>query len=346
MDGYAVREADLADGSAHLRIAGRLFAGDPRPRETLRSGACARVFTGAPVPPGADRVVVQEDVDETDGFAVFARPTCASRHVRPAGSDFARGETLLAAGTRLTPQAVVLAAAADLAELDVVRRPRVAILATGSELAAPGTASLRPGAIPESVSYGVAALARAWGAEVVMRRRLGDDLPTLTAAAAEALAVADVVVVTGGASVGEKDHAKAMFEPHGLERVFCKVAMKPGKPVWVGQVGARIVVGLPGNPSAALVTARLFLAPILAGLGGRDPSEAWSWAELPMAEPLEGGGERDSFLRARLSARGAMLVASQDSSGQKALAAADLLLRRRAGAGVAATGETVEALAF
>jgi molybdopterin molybdotransferase len=346
MDGYAVRDADIRDGPVRLRIAGRWFAGDGQPREPLAKGACARVFTGAPVPVGADRVVMQEEVGEADGAAFFVGAASGSRHIRAAGSDFVRGDTLLAAGARLTAQAMVLAAAADLAELDVVRRPRLAILATGSELAAPGTARLRPGAIPESVSFGVAALARAWGADVTFRRRLGDDLPSLTATAGEALAAADVVVVTGGASVGDKDYARAMFEPHGLEPVFCKVAMKPGKPVWIGRVGAKIVVGLPGNPSAALVTSRLFLAPILAGLGGRDPAEAWRWTELPMAGPLAGCGERENFLRARLTARGAMLVASQDSSGQKALATADLLLRRRGGQGVAAAGDPVEALVF
>jgi molybdopterin molybdotransferase len=346
MDGYAVRDADLAGGPVRLPIAGRWFAGDARPREPLAPGVCARVFTGAPVPKGADRVVIQEEVGETDSIALFADPARAARHIRPAGSDFRRGETLLAAGARLTPQAMVLAAAADLADVDVVRRPRVAILATGSELAAPGTAGQRPGAIPESVSFGVAALARAWGAVVTFRRRLGDDLPVLTAAAGEALAAADVVVVTGGASVGEKDYAKAMFAPHGLEPVFCKVAMKPGKPVWIGRVGAKIVVGLPGNPSAALVTARLFLAPILAGLGGRDPAEAWRWTELPMAEPLSMCGERESFLRARRTAHGVRLAGSQDSSGQKALASADLLVRRRVGQGSLAAGELVEVLVF
>jgi molybdopterin molybdotransferase len=346
MDGYAVREADLADGPVSLRIVGECFAGEAPPAARLPRGGCLRVFTGAPLPPGADRVIVQEIVQRVGDRALIAEPPTGGRHVRPAGADFAAGETLLPPGATLDARRLVVAAGADLAKLLVVRRPRVSILGTGSELAEPGSAWRTPGAIAESVSFGVAALARDWGAEVVARRRAADELAGLTAAAAAALGEADVVVVTGGASVGERDYAKAMFAPFGMAFAVCKVAMKPGKPVWVARVADRIVVGLPGNPSAAMVTARLFLAPILAGLGGRAPDDAWVWRPVRLAAPLEACGERETFVRAASSPQGAIPAASQDSSGQKALAASDLLLRRRSGEAALAVGETAVALTF
>jgi molybdopterin molybdotransferase len=346
MDGYAVRESDLAVSPVSLLIVGECFAGEAPPTAPLPRGGCLRVFTGAPLPAGADRVVMQEIVQRVGDRALIAEPPTGGRHARPAGADFAAGETLLPAGARLNAQALVVAAGADLAELSVIRRPRVSILGTGSELAEPGTAWRRPGAIAESVSFGVAALARDWGAEVVARRRAADDLGDLTTAAAAALDDADVVVVTGGASVGERDYAKAMFAPFGLEFAVCSVAMKPGKPVWVARAAGRIVVGLPGNPSAAMVTARLFLAPILAGLGGRDPCDAWAWRPVRLAAPLDACGDRETFVRAASSTLGAIPAAGQDSSGQRTLAVSDMLLRRRPGEATVAVGDLAQALPF
>ena len=346
MDGYAVRDADLAAGATRLRLVGESFAGSPGDGPPLEPGACVRIFTGAPMPGGADRVVMQEVVQREGETVVFAERPSPARHVRAAGSDFAAGEVLLEAGARLTPQALVAAAAADRDVVDVFVRPRVAVLSTGDELVAPGLPTTVPGTIPESVSFGVAALVRAWGGEVVFRRRLGDDLPSLAQAAAAALEAADVVVVTGGASVGERDFSKAMFRDLGLRLEFEKVAIKPGKPVWVGRVGDRIVVGLPGNPSAAMVTARLFLAPLLAGLGGGRPEDALAWRMAPLASALDGGGDRETFQRGRTTVDGVRPVGNQDSSAQKDLAMADLLIRRRPGAGAQEAGELVEVLTF
>lgn len=346
MDGYAVRDADLAAGATRLRLVGESFAGSPGDGPPLEPGACVRIFTGAPMPVGADRVVMQEVVQREGETVVFAERPSPARHVRAAGSDFAAGEVLLEAGARLTPQALVAAAAADRDVVDVFVRPRVAVLSTGDELVAPGLPTTVPGTIPESVSFGVAALVRAWGGEVVFRRRLGDDLPSLAQAAAAALEAADVVVVTGGASVGERDFSKAMFRDLGLRLEFEKVAIKPGKPVWVGRVGDRIVVGLPGNPSAAMVTARLFLAPLLAGLGGGRPEDALAWRMAPLASALDGGGDRETFQRGRTTVDGVRPVGNQDSSAQKDLAMADLLIRRRPGAGAQEAGELVEVLTF
>ncbi len=346
MDGYAVREADLVSGPARLRLVGELFAGSQKGGSLLEAGTCVRIFTGALMPPGADRVVMQEVVRREGDVVVFAERLSPSRHVRAAGSDFATGEVLLETGVRLTPQALVAAAAADRNMVDVFVRPRVVILSTGDELVAPGLAVAAPGTIPESVSSGVAALVRAWGGEVVCRQRLRDDLPSLVQAGAVALESADVVVVTGGASVGERDFSKAMFEDLGLRLEFEKVAIKPGKPVWVGQVGERLVVGLPGNPSAAMVTARLFLAPILAGLGGRCPVDAWAWRMAALESPLEACGERECFDRGCSTVDGVRPLGNQDSSAQKDLATADLLIRRRPASRALMAGELVEVLAF
>ena len=346
MDGYAVRDADLSLGTTRLRVIGETFAGSPSGGSALEPGACIRIFTGAPMPSGADRVVMQEIVARDGETILLAERPTKSRHVRAAASDFRSGEVLLDAGTLLTPLALVSAAASDTEALQVHLRPRVALLSTGDELVAPGCAGGRPGAIPESVSFGVAALAQAWGGEIVYRRCLRDDLPSLVQAAALALEQAHVVVVTGGASVGERDFSKAMFRDPGLRLEFDKVAIKPGKPVWVGQVGDRIVVGLPGNPAAAMVTARLFLAPLLAGMSGRRAGTALAWRTARVAAPLEAGGDRDGFHRGRSGPDGVQLLGDQDSSAQKVLAMADLLVRRRPGAHAVEAGGLVEALSF
>ena len=340
MDGYAVRDADLP---GTLEVVGESFAGRGFGGE-VAAGTCVRIFTGAPIPPGADRVVIQERVARDGDRAIFTDPRGEARHIRERGSDFRQGNLLLEAGRRLDARAIVAAAGADRDRVEAWRRPSLLVLATGDELAPPGQAKTRPGSIPESVSFGVAALAEEWGARSLGTRRLGDELTAMTRAAGEALDLADLVVVTGGASVGEKDFAKAMFESHGLELIFSKVAIKPGKPVWLGRAQGRLVLGLPGNPTSALVTARLLLAPLVAGLAGGEPKLAWR--PVCLAGPLGPGGERETFHRARAVAAGAEPIANQDSSAQRALAAADLLLRIRPGDAARAPGETIDALDF
>lgn len=345
MDGYAVRDSDLASFPARLEIIAESFAGGGWHGE-IGAGECARIFTGAPVPRGATRVVMQENVRRDGEWATIDADPGGAAHIRRRGGDFEEGDRLLAAGRLLDPRAVVAAAAADVAELKVHARPRLHIISTGDELAEPGTAAASPGAIPESVSPGVAALARQWGALIAGRTRVADELAALTVAAESAVAEGDVVAVTGGASVGERDFAKAMFEPLGLELLFSKVAIKPGKPVWLGRCGDAIVVGLPGNPTSAMVTARLFLAPLLAGLGGRDVADALDWRSLPLADGLATCGPRETFHRARHSEGKAEILSFQDSSAQKALAEADLLVRQRAHGPALAPGSMIEALDF
>jgi molybdopterin molybdotransferase len=345
MDGYAVRESDLETLPARLRVVGESFAGAGW-EGTAAAGECIRIFTGAPVPAGADRVVIQENVRREGDLAIIEVHPGKARHVRERGSDFREGDQLLPAGRLLDERAIVAAAAADVAELEVSLRPRVSILSTGDELADPGTAARRPDAIPESVSLGIAAMASEWGAAVTARQRLRDNLAAMEQAAAQAIAGADLVIVTGGASVGEKDFAKAMFEPAGLELIFSKVSIKPGKPVWLGRSGRSLVMGLPGNPTSALVTGRLLLAPLLAGLSGRNPGKALRWRTAKLAAPLGECGAREIFHRARLADDEVEILAFQDSSAQKALAEADLLVRQPANSPAIPAGGEVRVLDF
>lgn len=344
MDGYAVVDAATRAGLDLTVIgesrAGQGFAG------TVAPGQAVRIFTGAPMPDGADRCIMQEYAARDGDRVRFAEGYGPAWHVRAAGSDFAAGDTLLEAGTRLTPRAMIAAAAADRAMLSVSLQPRIAIIGTGDELAAPGEAHLRADAIPESVTFGVAALAVQAGGRVVHRAIGLDDLPALERAAGEALAVADMVIVTGGASVGERDFAKPMFAPHGLELVFAKVGIKPGKPVWLGRAAGKWVIGLPGNPTSAMVTARLFLLPLLALLQGQALDEVLRWRTLPLAAPLGETGGRETFVRARWEDEGLVPVSNQDSGAQGALAGADWLIRCPAGQGALAAGDLVRALSF
>lgn len=345
MDGYAVREADLSSFPARLRIVGESFAGHGWNGST-GAGECARIFTGAPVPDGADRVVIQENVERDGDMAVLEGAPGEARHIRKRGSDFEQGQELLPAGRLLDKRAIVAAAAADLAHVEVYSRPRVTILGTGDELAEPGTASDQQDSIPESVSLGIAAMAAECGAVVIGRERLRDDLEAMEEAAARAMADADLVVVTGGASVGEKDFAKAMFEPLGVELIFSKVSIKPGKPVWLGRVGQKLVIGLPGNPTSALVTGRLFLTPLLLGLSGRNPDEALNWRRANLANPLRDCGPRETFHRARLQDSQVEILGHQDSGAQRALAEADVLVRQAANSPAVPTGGEVQVLDF
>lgn len=345
MDGYAVRDDDLRALPAALRVIGESFAGAGF-GGTVEPGACARIFTGAPLPAGADRVVIQEIVRRDGDFAIIDADPGKATHVRHQGNDFRTGATLVEAGRRLGFRQLVAAAGADLEEVEVFRRPAVRIFGTGDELTPPGTALGKAGSIPESVSFGVAALAEEWGASVAGRIHLPDDLERMKAAAAPALEQSDLVVVTGGASVGERDFAKAMFADAGLELVFVRVAIKPGKPVWLGRAGEKLVMGLPGNPTSALVTARLLLAPLVAGLSGLDPDAALRWREEALAAPLSRCGDRETFVRACAVDTGVEPLSNQDSSAQKALADADLLVRRPAGASAAEVGDRVPVLDF
>jgi len=340
MDGYAVRAEDLCAFPASLKIVGESFAGRAW-QGVVETGSCVRIFTGAAVPRGADRVVIQEGVRREGDLAIIDEAPADEHYVRRRGGDFKAGDILLPVGRVLDERAI---GAADLAKVEVWRRPRVMVLTTGDELAEPGTARDRPDSVPDSVSLGVAMLAERWGALPVGRERLRDHLPSMEQAALAALERADLVVVTGGASVGETDFAKAMFQPAGLEAIFSKVAMRPGKPAWLGHVGERLVFGLPGNPSSALVTARLLLAPLIARFVGRDTNSPLDWGPARLATALPACGARETFHRARLVDGEAEVLRFQESHAQKALADADVLVRQAANAPAIPIGATVEML--
>jgi molybdopterin molybdotransferase len=344
MDGYAVREEDLSD-ETDLRLIGEAFAGEGF-TGTVGAGECVRIFTGAPLPDGADRVVVQEVVRREGDRAIIDGTVSAARHVRLRGSDFRAGDELLPAGRRLDSRALVAAAGADVGLVEVRLRPRVLIVGTGDELTEPGTARERPGSIPESVSLGVAALTADWGGDVIGRLRLRDDREAMARTAPMTLARSDLVVVTGGASVGEKDFAKTMFAEQGLELIFSKVSIKPGKPVWLGTAGGSFVIGLPGNPTSALVTARLLLAPLLMRLGGDDPARALRWRTASLSEPLGACGDRETFVRGVAQGDRVQPLANQDSGAQRTLAQADVLIRQRAGTPAREAGDEVEVIDF
>lgn len=344
MDGYAVVDAGTQAGEA-LRVvgescAGAGFAGPVAPGEAVR------IFTGAPMPEGSDRCIMQEYATREADVVCFNRGYGPAWHVRASGSDFSAGALLLDAGTRLTPRAMVVAAAADVADILVAARPRVAIIGTGDELAAPGEAYQREDAIPESVTFGAAAMVQQAGAALVYRATGIDQLPALEALAAAALDMADLVIVTGGASVGARDFAKPMFAAHGLELLFAKVAIKPGKPVWLGRARGKWVLGLPGNPTSAMVTARLFLLPLLARLQGRRVDDELRWRTLPLATALGAAGSRESFVRAHWDDAGLTALGNQDSGAQGALAVADWLIRCPAGQPALGCGALVSALSF
>lgn len=344
MDGYAVRDADVSSPGARLRLIGESFAGSPF-SGVLGPADTVRIFTGAALPAGADRVIMQENVSRA-GSTVEAHPLGNAWHVRQQASDFAAGTLLLDAGTLLAARAMVVAAAADEPALLVTRAPRVAIIATGDEFAKPGKARQNADAIPESVSFGIAAMTRQWGGEIVASFRGGDKLDMLQSLAEDALAMADLIIVTGGASVGERDFAKAMFTPHGLDLLFSKVAIKPGKPVWLGRTAEKLVLGLPGNPTSAMVTARLFLVPVLAALLSLRNPAALDWHWLPLAKPLKEMGDRETFARAFWGRKGLELIENQDSAAQHALVRADWLIRCPAKQPALPMGTMVEAVQF
>ena len=338
MDGWAVRRADVGEATT-LRIVGESAAGRGH-AAPLQPGEAVRIFTGAPVPAGADLVVIQEEATR-DGDQVRLGPAGAGNNLRPRGGDFRAGTLLLEAGVRLDPWRLSLAAAAGRADLTVARRPRVAVLATGEELAAPGSAA-GPFQIYESGSVGLLAMLSRWGAAPTRLAPTGDDEAAIAAAVRDI--EADVIVTVGGASVGDYDLVKPALATLGLELDVETVNVRPGKPTWFGRLGdGRLVLGLPGNPASAFVCAELFLRPLVLALQGATTPHRMTTA--PLATPLPANGPREHWMRARLGPGGGVTpFPDQDSSLVTVFAAADALLRRLPGAEAAAVGDAVEVL--
>jgi molybdopterin molybdotransferase len=339
MDGYAVRAAEAVPGAALRRVgesvAGRRFGGGLGPGETVR------IFTGAPMPEGADAVLIQEDAEEADGRV---RPRVAAvegAHIRVAGLDFEAGFTL-APPRRLTPADVALLAAMNVPAPAVRRRPVVALLPTGDELVAPGETP-GPDQIISSNTYGLAAMLTAAGAAPRLHPAAADTPEALAAALAAAAEGADLVVTLGDASVGEHDHVRAVVGDDALS--FYKIAMRPGKPLMAGRFRGTPMLGLPGNPVSAMICGLLFLLPAVDALLGL-PAAAPATEPVRLAGPLPANGPREHYMRARLSpgADGAPRVRvfdDQDSSRLGMLAAATALVVRPVSAPAAEEGEPV-----
>ena len=350
MDGYAVRAADATLG-ATLRVIGEVAAGRPFAR-ALKSGEAARIFTGGVMPDGADAVVIQEDATR-DGDRVTVNEAAApTKNVRPAGIDFSAGDILLHKGRRLADRDLSLAAGMNHPLLPVVRRPKVALLATGDELVMPGE-PLGSGQIVYSNGYALRALARAEGAETIDLGIAGDTLDATTAAIRRARqAGVDILVTTGGASVGDHDLVKQALEAEGVSMAFWRIAMRPGKPMMHGRLtsdtGTMRVVGLPGNPVSSYVCAFLFMVPLIRALSARiDIHHAREIARL--GRDLKANDQRADYLRALLDldetgALLAMPVSHQDSSLLGNLSVAQGLLLRAPFAEAASTGDRCEVI--
>jgi molybdopterin molybdotransferase len=305
MDGYALCADDARGPGARLRVAAEIFAGGAPPRPLAR-GTCARVFTGAPLPEGADAVEMQEEVTRRGGVAEFRRAAERGRFVRRTGSDVAEGAVALGRGAVVDPGAVGLAAALGRADVAVHRRPRVALLATGDELVPVGR-SPGPAEIQESNSHAIAAACRDAGAAPTLLPIARDTRASLDAALAAADGF-DALVTMGGVSVGDKDLVRQALEATGTELDFWRVAMRPGKPIAFGRRGRTAVFGLPGNPASALVTFELFVRPALRRLAGL-PGTGRAVLPARLAAPLEKPSELTLFARARARLeRGALVV--------------------------------------
>lgn len=345
MDGYAVRVADVAQLPATLSVIGEAAAGHPF-SGTVSEGQAVRIFTGAPVPEGADGIVIQENAERAGSTVTVREGTLETGHIRTKGYDFREGDTLLAAGRRLGPREVSLAAAMGYGQVTVRRRPTVAILSTGDELVQPGS-RLGPGQITASNHLGIAALAEAAGAAPQLLGIARDTHADLDAHFGRAQG-ADIIVTSGGASVGDHDLVAPVLQSRGMTLAFWKIAMRPGKPLMFGRLGPSRILGLPGNPVSSLVCSRLFLLPLIRALLGQ-PAKDDTPAQARLSVPLEANGPRQHYMRAisKPGPDGYPLVApvrSQDSSLLAPLADADCLLVRPPRAPAAPAGSLVSIL--
>jgi molybdopterin molybdotransferase len=340
MDGYAVRATDVTQAPVTLKLIGEVAAGHPFDGE-VKPGETARIFTGGVLPKGTDTVVIQEFAAREGATVTFQKPTAKGRNVRDHGIDFTQGQTLLRKGRRLTDRDLMLAAAMNYPKLSVHRRPKVAVLGTGDELVAPG-ATLALGKIVYSNGFALTALARNEGAEVSDLGISRDKVEDIAAAVRRARdGGADILLTSGGASVGEHDLVQRALTSEGLDLSFWRVALRPGRPMIHGRLGAMQVLGVPGNPVSSYVCAFLFLVPLIRRLSGcanveHVPDRALLGRDLPAND------ERTDYLRATLTEGPDGPIVTplpvQDSSLMAPLAKADCLLIREPNAPVASSG--------
>lgn len=337
MDGYAIR---FADWPGPWRIAGESRAGGEPPSSPLLPGAAMRIFTGAPLPQGADSIVVQEDVAVDDGrlTVIGDRPDASGRHIRRHGSDFAAGDPLLGRGTAIGPRQIALAAVAGHGTLPVRRRPRVAVLSSGDELVRPG-AAVPPGKLPASNDVMLAAMLAEAGCETRDVGLVPDRVDALVGAF-QGAADCDIILSTGGASVGDHDLIRPALLQAGGRIDFWKIAMRPGKPLIAGRMGDAVVLGLPGNPVSAFVTAYLFLLPLVRHMMGA-PEPMPRRHLLPSAIALPAGGSRAEYRRVIVTDGTVADMLDRDSGALRPLNLANALLERPVDAAPVIKGDMV-----
>ncbi|KAA2317333.1 molybdopterin molybdenumtransferase MoeA [Pseudooceanicola sediminis] len=339
MDGYALR-SDQAHPGARFRVVGESAAGHGYDG-AAGPGEAIRIFTGAPLPAGTDRVVIQEDVARQGDTITLGDRLDTGTNVRPAGADFRRGDQMLAPRL-LSPADLALLASMNVPQVRVGRRPEVALIATGDELVLPGE-SPAPDQIIASNTYALDALFRSLGARTRMLPIARDTRASLRSAFSLAQG-ADLVITIGGASVGDHDLVGAVAEELGVERSFYKVAMRPGKPLMAGRMSARMggamMIGLPGNPVSAIVCGHVFVAPVLRAMQGLPANPAPLYSAR-LSEPLAANGTREHYLRGRVTPDGIFAADRQDSSLLSVLSEANALILREPDAPAAAIGDIV-----
>lgn len=345
MDGYAVRHGDVTQVPAPLAIIGEAHAGHGF-TGTVNKGEAVRIFTGAPVPEGADTVVIQENTRRDGDTVTVQEPPKPGANIRAAGLDFAQGDVLLSAGTRLDYRSLSLAASMNHAMLPVQRKPLVAVLATGDELVAPG-GNPGPDQIIASNHAGIAAMVEDCGGAVLDLGISPDDAGIMAQHVRRAIeAKADVLITLGGASVGDHDLVQGVLGSEGMELAFWKIAMRPGKPLMAGHLGETKVLGLPGNPVSSIVCALLFLKPLLARMLNQ-PVSGGQLAEATLSAGLKENDHRQDYIRAMLTVEddgrlSASPFQTQDSSMLSLLARAGALIIRPPHAPAAKAGDRVQ----
>lgn len=344
MDGYAVRSEDLAQVGAKLKVIGEVAAGYTTDKK-LDACEALRIFTGAPLPDGADAILIQEDADIVDDNHILAQVAVPPQnYVRPAGLDFEEGDLLIKQGQILDAGGLCLAASGNHAELSVHERPKIGILATGDELQLPGS-DLQPGQITASNSFGVAAIIRQHGGDPIDLGIARDNKSSLEAALNSAIAqTCDCLVTLGGASVGEHDLVRSVFIDAGMKLDFWQILMRPGKPLMFGMLDGMRILGLPGNPVSSLVCSHLFVAPLVSALAGRQHIVHRQTAIL--SRDVAANGNREQYARAIVSRRDGEVYAdvfeNQDSSIVSLYAKANALVIRPIDAPIAKAGDEVE----
>lgn len=346
MDGYAVRGEEVNAG-ATLQMVGTSKAGEGFNGE-VETGQCARIFTGAPMPEGADTVVMQEKTAPRKNNIMFTEDVQLGQNVRKLGNDFKKGEAVLSTGDHLHPGAIALAAAANNATLEVYKQPKITLLATGDELVPPG-GELGPDQIVASNSISLSALIGPNTRKIEDLGVIPDDVEHITAVLRTAIeGDSDVIVTSGGASVGDHDHIQSVLKSLGVEMDFWRIAMRPGKPLMFGKVGEKLIFGLPGNPVSAMVTATVVLLPALRALAGSNAPHGARY-RLPLGGPLPENGPRRHFMRANIRTKddgitAAYPVLQTDSAHLSSLARSNALIVHMEGSDALNAGDLIETI--